>query len=124
MLSIHLLRTATFGTNLNNLRFHQDVKPVNILILSKGLGNPSEYDFTLADLGLSHFERSIGRHGTISAQDSHGTRVYGKYILLNFRDESVHEADFHRQEPLSVIEEMHSCRAQRSKFGRSWTSGP
>ncbi len=58
-------------------RWHQDIKPENILIVSNGARCPYEWQFKLGDLGLSHFnsEVSMPRDSTIRA--AHGTKTYG-----------------------------------------------
>ena len=60
-------------------RWHQDIKPANILIKSRA-GASSVYDFEskLADLGLSHFEKYTSKPDEMTTTDAHGTRAYGK----------------------------------------------
>lgn len=57
--------------------WHQDVKPANILVTSRRGGSAYEWQFKLADLGLSHFKRIVDLQGEAMAYDSHGTRIYG-----------------------------------------------
>ena len=58
-------------------RFHQDVKPTNILVKSTG---PSVYDceFVLADLGLSHFKNAGSSQKDVTDKDSYGTYAYSR----------------------------------------------
>lgn len=58
-------------------RWHQDVKPENILVVSNGSENTSEWEFKLADLGTSHFKRVDASRQDSTASDSYGTRTYG-----------------------------------------------
>lgn len=56
--------------------WHQDVRPENILVVSNGSTLPYEWQFKLADLGISHFKTtSSSRENT--ANDTYGTRTYG-----------------------------------------------
>ncbi|EPE29987.1 Protein kinase-like (PK-like) [Glarea lozoyensis ATCC 20868] len=62
--------------------WHQDIKPANILITSRGeeglrLNSPYEWHFKLADLGISHFTTYGDSTGTPRAIDFQGTRTYG-----------------------------------------------
>jgi serine/threonine protein kinase len=57
------------------LRWHQDVKPDNILVKSNGIDSPYDWKFKLSDLGLSHFKRE-SQEG--SDFDAYGTETYGK----------------------------------------------
>jgi serine/threonine protein kinase len=59
------------------LRFHQDVKPTNILVTSNKVSSPYKWEFKVADLGLSHFKKVVDEQGTVTANDAHGTRTYG-----------------------------------------------
>jgi serine/threonine protein kinase len=61
-------------------RFHQDVKPANILVVSNNVSSPYKWEFKVADLGLSHFKRVVDEQGTVTANDAHGTRTYGLHI--------------------------------------------
>lgn len=58
-------------------RWHQDVKPENILVLSNGSKNPQDWHFKLADLGISHFKRGESLREDSTASDSYGTHTYG-----------------------------------------------
>ena len=59
-------------------RWHQDIKPANILIKSRA--NTSIYDFEckLADLGLSHFKKYTAKPDEMTITDDYGTRAYGE----------------------------------------------
>ncbi|KAK0102819.1 hypothetical protein ONS95_000980 [Cadophora gregata] len=57
--------------------WHQDVKPENILVLSNGSDNPQDWNFKLADLGISHFKRKNSLREESTASDSYGTHTYG-----------------------------------------------
>ena len=59
----------------DSLRWHQDVKPDNILVISNNVDSPYDWKFVLSDLGLSHFKRTT-QHG--SDIDAYGTETYGK----------------------------------------------
>ena len=58
-------------------RWHQDVNPCNILVVSAGASSPYQYTFKLADLGISHFQTSDDGKETLD-YDSFGTQTYGK----------------------------------------------
>lgn len=74
--------SASFVMLLMILRFHQDVKPANILVVSNQDSSPYKWEFKVADLGLSHFKRVIGKRESVTANDAHGTRTYGSYVQL------------------------------------------
>lgn len=65
-------------------RWHQDIKPKNILAISC---DPDEsrfgYHLKVADLGLSHFERVSGDDSEATTIDNMGTRTYGELHLYN-----------------------------------------
>ncbi|KAF8850286.1 hypothetical protein BDZ45DRAFT_196860 [Acephala macrosclerotiorum] len=58
--------------------FHQDIKPVNILLTINDSDNPFEGQFKLADLRISHFNRADQLQQNSTATDRQGTRTYGK----------------------------------------------
>lgn len=62
----------------DSLRWHQDVKPDNILVLSNGSRLPFEWKFKLADLGISHFKSDSSSRDSM-ASDTWGTITYGRY---------------------------------------------
>jgi hypothetical protein len=57
--------------------WHQDVKPENILVVSNGSEDILDWQFKLADLGISHFERKDSLRQDSNSSDTHGTRTYG-----------------------------------------------
>ena len=63
---------------MTQFRWHQDVKPRNILVLSGESNNPYDVQFKLADLGLSHFKRTAKLDRRIADSDIGGTKDYGK----------------------------------------------
>ena len=65
---------------LTRLRWHQDVKPKNILVLSGDSNNPYDVEFKLADLGLSHFKRTLKLDRKIVDGDVGGTIDYGRVL--------------------------------------------
>lgn len=69
---------SLFGNVLMWRRWHQDIKPANILVMSNGQNSPYMYDFKLADLGLSHFRKHVPSEGDALDKDTCGTRTYGK----------------------------------------------
>ena len=84
-----------YRPRLTWFRWHQDVKPTNILVKSRQ-GATSMYDmeFMLADLGLSHFKLSNSPNKSLTDRDTYGTRAYGMsllepvvsiFSLMNFR---------------------------------------
>lgn len=65
-------------TQYSNLyRWHQDVKPSNILVVSGNNDSPYDYQFKLADLGLSHFTSTMALQEDLAGEDTRGTRAYG-----------------------------------------------
>ena len=59
-------------------RWHQDIKPDNILIMGWNPSSPYNCQFVLADLGLSHFKRALPTQLDASDVDTWGTHVYGR----------------------------------------------
>lgn len=59
--------------------WHQDIKPSNILIKSRDGASDYAFECKLADLGLSHFKRSLSKHIDSTSEDTFGTRAYGTY---------------------------------------------
>ena len=64
--------------NINRSSWHQDIKPSNILVQSCGRRSPYDYQFKIADLGLSHFQRYIGSGRGATDRDAFGTHAYGQ----------------------------------------------
>jgi serine/threonine protein kinase len=71
------------GSNLThinahvNRRWHQDIKPQNLLVKSDNTKSSYEWPIKLADLGISHFSRKLASHRDGTARDAHGGRTYG-----------------------------------------------
>ena len=63
---------------MTHFRWHQDVKPSNILVLSGTSSNVYDVEFKLADLGLSHFKRTVKLGPGIADSDVGGTKDYGR----------------------------------------------
>ena len=63
---------------MTHLSWHQDVKPSNILVLSGTSSNVYDVEFKLADLGLSHFKRTVKLGPGIADSDVGGTKDYGR----------------------------------------------
>jgi serine/threonine protein kinase len=53
------------------------VKPANILVISRGAISQFDWQFKLADFGLSHFTIRKSSEEEATATDSQGTRTYG-----------------------------------------------
>jgi serine/threonine protein kinase len=72
------------NASANSYRWHQDVKPSNILVTTVGATGESRFDweFKLADLGISHFEK-MATNGNGKGADSQGTKTYGIEITHN-----------------------------------------
>jgi serine/threonine protein kinase len=69
----------------NYYRWHQDVKPRNILVVSNRSSNPYDVSFKLADLGLSHFKRTVEGGVIATDDDVSGTQTYGKNLTRELR---------------------------------------
>jgi len=67
------------------------VKPANILIKSSQSGSAFDCLFKLADLGLSHFTRTISPKLDATGKDTHGTQAYG---IAPLAESSVAATDF------------------------------
>lgn len=63
----------------NYFRWHQDVKPSNILVTTLGgsIESPYQWLFKLADLGVSHFKTFVSSTEDDTDRDSQGTHTYG-----------------------------------------------
>ena len=64
-------------------RWHQDIKPPNIVVKSKKGGSSYDCEFKLADLGLSHFKRHVPTQREATDRDTYGTRAYGRLQAMN-----------------------------------------
>lgn len=76
-----LSRLVAKDIMLTSCRWHQDVKPKNILVIRGRSSNPYDVEFKLADLGLSHFQRTTAATTDAAARDTWGTREYGEQMI-------------------------------------------
>ncbi|TVY55320.1 Aurora kinase A [Lachnellula cervina] len=76
---VHEVEPTTAGGPRIFQGCHHDVKPTNILVLSNGSTNAHEFQFKLADLGISNFKPKQKRSMTTSES---GTRTYGPDVDL------------------------------------------
>jgi hypothetical protein len=60
-------------------RWHQDIKPQNLLVTSGSTKSSYECPIKLADLGISHFSKALASHRDSTAREAHGTRTYGRH---------------------------------------------
>lgn len=63
-------------------RWHQDIKPANILVAGDLENDPYGARFMLADLGLSHFKAVLDDGYDVTGEDTHGARAYSMSPLL------------------------------------------
>ena len=70
-------------------RWHQDLKPSNLLVQSKRRGSPGDCEIKIADLGLSHFKKHVPSQGEATDKDAYGTRAYGRLRSQNPSDLTV-----------------------------------
>lgn len=77
LMKIHNVKPDDAGGGRTILGWHQDVKPANILVVSNGSIDPCEWQFKLADLGGSHFNRADQLRRGSTATNRQGTRTYG-----------------------------------------------
>ena len=59
-----------------SLRWHHDIDPSNILVISRSQDSPYDCDFKIADLGLAHFKRYISLLNDATADNKYGTNTY------------------------------------------------
>lgn len=75
------------------IRWHQDIDPSNILVVSRGGSSDYNCDFKIADLGLSHFKKYTSSPENNIAEDTFGTSAYGQSswarLYLNLADSIV-----------------------------------
>jgi hypothetical protein len=74
-----------YPTLIKACRWHQDIKPENILLVSNDAQSPYDWQFKLGDLGLSHFNSNVVSSREPTASDAHGTRTYGSFIIPPYR---------------------------------------
>jgi hypothetical protein len=60
-------------------RWHQDVKPTSVLVLSYGVESAFDWQFKLADFGINHSTSKSASEGAAMADESRGTQTYGLY---------------------------------------------
>jgi serine/threonine protein kinase len=65
-------------------RWHYDLKPSNILVVSNGCEERYKWQFKIADLGISHFIRNSPQQDDFRAGDTNGTMTYGSFFDANF----------------------------------------
>ena len=70
-------------------RWHQDIKLKNILIKRRPGGSVYEIECKLADLGLSHFKKSLSGQEESTDTAAYGTRTYGNFKVARFEVVSV-----------------------------------
>ena len=58
-------------------RWHQDIKPQNILVKSRNDASIYGCHFLIADLGLTHFKKVVHPEQDTSDKDAGGTYAYG-----------------------------------------------
>ena len=58
-------------------RWHQDINLKNILIKRRPGGSVYDFECKLADLGLSHFKKSLSEQEDSTHTAAYGTRTYG-----------------------------------------------
>lgn len=63
-------------------RWHQDIKPTNILVTSGKSTSLYDCEFKIADLGLSHFRKLRAAPGAATDKDTSGTREYGMLFVV------------------------------------------
>lgn len=61
-------------------RWHSDLKPANILVVSGNTDSPFDCEFRLADLGTSNFARLAALGHDIQTADEGATRQYGMLV--------------------------------------------
>ena len=77
-------RSNFHGRSANDCRWHQDLKPSNLLVFSGGGTSRYDYHFKIADLGLYHFKCPESADYEDSDIDAFGTRAYGNAILAPY----------------------------------------
>lgn len=73
-------------------RWHQDITPSNILVISGRDLSASDATFKIADFGLSQFRSVPESPEEIRVWDASGTRIYGKLELRVFEHHLIHRA--------------------------------
>ena len=65
---------------ITSVRWHQDIKPRNILVKSRSDALPYSYTFKLADYGRSHFVDPEATVSVAEDYDTFGTKTYGTLV--------------------------------------------
>ncbi len=83
----YVISTSFHGlqTEYNQHRWHQDIKPANILVFSGSGASSHDVYFKLADLSRCHFKHSRSLQSGDSDLDAFGTRAYGEVIGYLYR---------------------------------------
>jgi serine/threonine protein kinase len=66
------------------LRYHQDIKPSNILVFDTSPDTPYKFTAKIADLGLSYFIQQEYYIPHASGKGQPGTRTYGLYSSCSY----------------------------------------
>ena len=83
--SCHYRRQSQVGEVwklLTLARWHQDIKPGNILVSGDLEKRPYAVRFMLADLGLSHFTAVVAHEDEMTSEDTGGSRAYSMTVVL------------------------------------------
>ena len=72
--------------------WHQDITPKNILIKRRAGDSVYDFDCKLADLGISHFKRSLEWEEDSTGTAAYGTRTYGNSEVTHFRLPSINSS--------------------------------
>ena len=83
--------------------WHQDINPKNILIKSRPGVSVYDFECKLADLGISHFKRSLSweEDGTDTA--AYGTRTYGTSEVTHLKLPGINSSQAPQNSPESVV---------------------
>ncbi|KAL6717939.1 hypothetical protein ACLMJK_004024 [Lecanora helva] len=68
------------------LGWHQDIKPSNILVKSRGSESNYDCDYIVADLGLTHFKKIVHKDQDAYSTNADGTYTYGAPETLKLDD--------------------------------------
>jgi hypothetical protein len=104
----------------NFYRWHQDVKPQNILVKSNNSDSPYNWTFILSDLGLTHFKRTTSQES--SDIDVYGTQTYGKCSRLNMLE--LVRSNIISKVPLNVTGKTNFSKTVLCLSSKTLTYGP
>ena len=62
-------------------RWHQDLKPTNILVVRSASGSPFAYTYRITDFGLCRFKTIMEGEEEASDLDMFGTITYGTTLV-------------------------------------------